>query len=129
MLHRGYDKALPLQDKDSRLHGNGSMFRRSVVTVSVKLGIVWLILFQDVVNSRKQHSGNGDNCFFVTSAFFDGKIAITDFRVAFTTNRSKSALNKQRLKISSGMADTSSFLLPGTFIVLRRKTSPRATML
>ena len=129
MWRRGYNKALPLQDKDSRLHGNGSVFRRSVVTAGIKLSIVWLILFQNVVNSRKQHSGNGNDSFFVTSAFINGKIPIANFRIAFAANSTKSALNKQRFEICTGTADTGSFLLSGTLIVLRRKTSPRAEML
>ena len=102
------------------------MFRQSVVTPRVKFRIVWLILFKNVVNGGQQHSGNGDDRFLVTSAFFNRKIPIADFGVAFGTNGTKSALNKQRLDVSPRTTDASGFLLSRTLIVLRRKTSPRA---
>ena len=45
------------------------MFRRSV-NVSIKLGIVGFILLEDVVDSSKQHSSNGNDGFFVAPALF-----------------------------------------------------------
>lgn len=56
-------------NEDGLLHGNCSMFRRSV-NVSIKLGIVGFILLENVVDGSQQHPCNGNDSFFVTSALF-----------------------------------------------------------
>ena len=100
------------------------MFRRSV-DVSIKLGIVRFILLENVVNGSEQHSCNGNDSFFVAPALFYIVIAVENLRVFFLClNCCKRTLNKQRLDIGSSPADSGGFLLPGTFVVLRRKTSP-----
>ena len=75
------------------------------------------------------YPGNGDDGFLVTSALFESEIAISDFWELFGTNRTEGALNEQRLDVSTCPADSGGFLLPGTFIVLRRKPGPGAKML
>ena len=65
------------------------MFRRSVHP-AIQLGILRLILFENVVNGSEQHSGNSNNCFLVTSALFNREVATADFRVAFGTDSTKS---------------------------------------
>ena len=101
------------------------MFRWSV-DVSIKLGIVGFILLEDVVDSGQQHSCNGNDSFFVTSAFLDIEIAITNLRIALGSDCTQSALNEQRFDICTCTTDSGSFFLTGTFIVLRRKPCPRA---
>ncbi len=97
--------------------------------MSIKLGIVGLILLQDVVDSGEQHSCNGNDSFFVTTTLFEIEVTIANFRVAFLANGAQSTLNEQRLDVSTGSADSGSFLLSSTFVVLRRKTGPGAKML
>ena len=104
------------------------MLRRSV-DVSKKLEIVGFILLKYVVDGSKQHSCNGNNSFFVPPAFFYVVVAITNFRIAFFTNRTQSTLNQKRFNISTCFADSGRFLLSGTFVVLRCKTCPGAKML
>ena len=99
------------------------------VCLPVKFRIVRLIFLENVVNSCKEHSGNGDDCFLVSTAFLESKVAIADFWEFLGTNRIEGALNKQRFDVGSGPADSGGFLLPGTFVVLRRKPSPGAKML
>lgn len=101
------------------------MFRGSVCP-AIEFGIVRLILFENVVNGSEQHSCDGNDRFLVTSALFNRKIPIANFWVALRANGIKSTLNKQRLDVSTCVADTSGFLLSGTLIVLRRKTGPKA---
>ena len=45
------------------------MFRRTVVTPEIKLGIVWLILLENVVDGSEQHSRDSNNSFLVPPAF------------------------------------------------------------
>src|SRR5699024_2908287 len=104
------------------------MCRRPVALV-VKVRIVGFTLFEHVVDCCQQHSGNGDDGFLVPSTFLESKIAVTNFRELLGTNRTKSTLYQQGFDISSGSADSGSFLLSGTLVVLRRKTSPGAKML
>ena len=54
---------------------------------------------------------------------------MTDLWKLLGTNRTMSALHKLRFDVSPGTADSGSFLLPGTLVVLWRKTSPGAKML
>lgn len=116
---------MSLEDKDSLLHGNSPMFRWSVCP-AIEFGVVRLVLPQNVENGSEQHSSDGNDRFLVTPALFNRKIPTADFRVALFANRTKSTLNKQRLNVSTCPADTSGFLLSGAFVILRRKTSPRA---
>ena len=98
--------------------------------MSVKLGFVGLFLFQNVVDSCKQRSGNGNDGFFVTSALFQCTVTVVDFRMfVFTLNSNQSSLNQQGLNVYAGTADASGFLLSRALIVLRSKTSPRTKML
>ena len=99
------------------------------VALSVDFRVVRLVLLEHIVDSRKEHSGNGNNGFLVPSALFESQVAITDFREFPGANRIEGTLNKQRLDVSTGPANSCSFLLPSTFIVLRRKPSPGAKML
>ena len=99
------------------------------VALSVEFGVVRLVLLEHIVDNRKEHSGNGNNGFLVSSALFESHIAITDFRELLGTDSTKSTLNKQRFDVSSGPADSGGFLFPCTLVVLWRKTSPGAEML
>lgn len=90
---RGYEITLSLEDKDSLLHGNCSMFRRGVCP-AIEFGIVRLILFEDVVNGSEQHSSDSNNRLLVPSALFNRKIPTADFGVALRANGTKSTLNK-----------------------------------
>ena len=102
---------------------------RRPVALAVKFGIVRFIFLEHIVDGREQHPGNGDNGFLVAPAFFERKIAIADFRELPGTNRTEGALNQQRLDVGAGPADSGSFLLPGTLVVLRRKPCLGAKML
>ena len=97
--------------------------------MSIKLGIVGLILLQDVVNDSEQHSCDGNDSFFVTPALFQIFIASANLRIAFLADCTQRTLHKQRFDVSSGSADSGGFLLSCTLVVLRRKTGPRAKML
>ena len=94
--------------------------------MSIKLGIVGLILLEDVVNCSEQHSCNGNDGFFVTPALFQVFIAPADFRIAFLANCTQRTLNKQRLDVGTGSANSGGFLLSSALVVLRRKTGPGA---
>ena len=89
------------------------MFRWSVRS-EIELGIVRFILFENVVNGSEQHSGDSNNCLLVTSALFNRKVTVADFRVVLFAYSAKSALNKQWLDISPCTTDTGCFLLSGT---------------
>ena len=119
---------MPLEDKDGFFHRNFPVCRRKV-TLAVELRVVRFVLLKHVVDSSKEHSGNGDDGFLVATALFEGQVAVTDFRELFCTDSAKSALNEQRLDVDSGPADSGGFLLPSTLVVLRRKPSPGAAML
>ena len=64
--------------------------------------------------------------FFAASTFLERKVAIADLWELFGSNGTQSALNKQRFDVGSSPADPGGFLLPGAFIVLRRKARPRS---
>ena len=119
---------MPLEDKDSFFYRNLPVYRW-LVTLAVEFRVVRLVFLEHVVDSRKEHPGNGDDGFLVTSALFESEVAISDFRELLSFNGGKSALNKQRFDVGSGPADSGGFLLPGTLVVLRRKPSPGAEML
>ena len=76
--------------------------------------------------ASQQHSGNGDDGLFVTTTLLEYKVTILDFRKLLGTDSTKSALNKQRFDVDFSPADSGSFLLFDTFVVLRRKPSPGA---
>ena len=59
------------------------VFRRQI-RLDEPLGIISLVLFENVVDGSQQHSGDGDNSFPVTATFLDRVIAILDF-VVFVT--------------------------------------------
>ena len=99
------------------------------VALAIELRVVRLVLLEHIVNGGEQHPGNGDNRLLVSAAFLESQVTIPDFWELLGTNGAESALNKQRLDVSSGPADSGGFLLSGTLIVLRRKPSPGAEML
>ena len=103
--------------------------RRRAVALTVKFRIVRFVFLEDVVDGGQQHSGNGDDGFLVASTLFECNIAISDFRELPSTDSTKGTLNKKRLDVGSSPTDSGSFLLPGTLVVLRHKTSPGAEML
>ena len=88
--------------------------------MSIKLGIVGLILLENVVNGSEQHSCNGNDSFFVTPALFQVFIAPADLRIALLADCTQCTLNEQRLDVCSGSANSGSFFLPGALVVLRR---------
>ena len=102
---------------------------RRAVALAVKFRIVRFVFLEDVVDGGQQHSGNGDDGFLVASTLFECNIAISDFRELPSTDSTKGTLNKKRLDVGSSPTDSGSFLLPGTLVVLRHKTSPGAEML
>ena len=116
---------LPLQDKNSFLHRDRTVSRRNICLV-VKLGIVRLVLLQNVVDGGQQHPCNGNNSFLVTSAPLNRKIPIADFRIALNPNSTERALNQQWLNVSACSGNSGSLFLPGALIVLRCKPGPRA---
>ena len=89
-----------MQDKNCFLYRNRTVSRRNIYFVG-KLSIVRLVLLQNVVDGSQQHSCNSDNSFLVTSALFNRKIPIADFRVALGANRAQSTLNQQSLNVSA----------------------------
>ena len=103
--------------------------RWRTIAFAIEFRIVRLILLEHIVDSRQEHPGNGNNGFLVPPAFLERKIAIADFREFLGTNGAERTLNKQRLDVGSGPADSGGFFLPGAFVVLRRKTSPGAEVL
>ena len=119
---------MPLQNEDGFFHRNLTVCRRSVA-LSVEFRVVRLVLLEHIVDSRKEHSGNGNNGFLVPTALFESQVAITDFRELLGTNGTERTLNKQWLDVSTGSTDSGGFLLPGAFVVLRRKPGPGAKML
>ena len=100
-----------------------------LVRFAVKLWIIRLVLFEDVVDGSQQHPCNGNNRFLVSAPLFKIEITGTDFRSFFTLDGSKSTLHEQRLDVSASPADSGCFLLSGALVVLRRKTGPGAKML
>ena len=94
------------------------------VAAPIQFGVIGFILLENVVNGSQQHSCNGNDGFFVAPALFYRKVAVSNFGVAFRADGTEGTLNQQRLDIGSSPADSGGFLLPGTFVVLRRKTSP-----
>ena len=103
---------------------------RRAVSFAAEFGIIRLVFLEHVVDGGQQHSGDGDNRFLVASALFQILITVKDFRVFLLRfNGGKGTLYKQRLDVGPSAADSGSFFLPGTLIVLRRKPSPGAKML
>ena len=76
---------MPLEDKDGFIHGNFPVCRWPVA-LAVKFRVVRFVLLEHIVDSSKEHPGNGDDGFLVTSALFESEIAITDFRELFGSN-------------------------------------------
>lgn len=56
------------------------------VAHAVEFRVVGFILLEHIVDSCKEHPGNGDDGFLVTSALFESEIAISDFRELFGSN-------------------------------------------
>lgn len=84
---------LPLQDKNSFLRRDRTVSRRNIC-LSVKFGVVGVILFQNVVDGGEQHPSNGNNGLLVTSALLNRKIPIADFRVTLSTNSTERTLSQ-----------------------------------
>ena len=82
-----------------------------------------------MVDGSQKHSGDSDNSFLVSAPFSEREIAVSDFRVFLGFGNGDGTLDKQRLDVSSAMADSCSLFLPGTFIVLRGKARPRTQVL
>ena len=59
---------------------------RGNICFAVKLGVVRLVLIQNVIDSSEQYPSNGNNSFFVTSALLNREIPIADFWVTFSMN-------------------------------------------
>ena len=102
---------------------------RWTIGIAVEFRIVRLIFLEHIVNGGEQHPGNSDDRFLVSPALFQSKVTAADFRKLFGANSIKRTLNEQRLEIGPSAADPGGLFLPGTFVVLRRKPSPRAEML
>ena len=124
----GHQITLPLEDEDDFCNGNLSVCRRPVA-LAVEFRGVRFALLEHVVDCRKEHSGNEDDGFLVSTVFLECEIAGADFRELFVTNGTESTLNKQRLDVSSGPADSGGFLLSSTLVVLPRKPGPGAKIL
>ena len=56
------------------------------IILAVEFRVVGFILLEHIVDSCKEHPGNGDDGFLVTSALFESEIAISDFRELFGSN-------------------------------------------
>ena len=95
----------------------------------VKLRIIWLIFLQHIVDGSQQYSSNGNDGLLVSLPLFQSKVTAADFRKLLGPNGAQSALDKQRLDIGPAAADSSGLFLPGTLVVLRRKSSPGAKVL
>ena len=91
------------------------------VAHAVEFRVVRFVLLEHIVDSCKEHPGNGDDGFLVSTALLESEVTIADLRELLGSNGAESALNEQRLDIGSGSADSGGFLLPGTLVVLRRK--------
>ena len=73
LLHRcwfGNQIALPLKDKDGLVHRDFSV-RWRLVYAAIKLCVIRFILFEDVIDSGQQHSGNGNDRFVMTTPFLE----------------------------------------------------------
>lgn len=119
---------MALEDIDGFFNGNLAVCRWPV-SLAVKFRVVRFIFLEDVVDGSQQHSGNSDDRFFVPPTLFECKVTASNFRELLGADSTEGALHKQRLDVDSGSANSGSFLLTGTFVVLRRKTSLRAEML
>ena len=64
------------------------------VALSVDFRVVRLVLLEHIVDSRKEHSGNGNNGFLVPTALFECKVAITKLRELLGTNGTESTLHQ-----------------------------------
>ena len=83
-LHRigsSHQITLMLEDEDSLVNGNS--VNRRLVGFSVKLRIVRLVFFENVVDGSQQHPCNSDDRFFVAASFFEIEVASTDFWILF----------------------------------------------
>ena len=116
---------MSLEDEDGFIHRNLTVCGWPVA-LSIAFGVVRLVPLEHIVDSRKEHSGNDNDGLFVTPTLFEREVAISDFREFLCADSAKSALNKQRFDVGSGSTDSGGFLLSGTLVVLRRKTSPGA---
>ena len=76
---------MPLENEDGFFHGNFPVSRWPVAH-AVEFRDVGFILLEHIVDSCKEHPGNGDDGFLVTPALFESEIAISDFRELFGSN-------------------------------------------
>ena len=53
-----------------------------------------VLFLENVVDGGQQYSGNGNDGFLVSSALFERKVTISDFRELLGADGTKSALNK-----------------------------------
>ena len=55
---------------------------------------IGFFFLENVVDGGQQYSGNGNDGFLVSSALFERKVTISDFRELLGADGTKSALNK-----------------------------------
>lgn len=60
--------------------------------MAVKLRVVRLILFENVINGGQQHSGNGNDRLVVAAPFLEVQIAASDFWMSFCLDSTERAL-------------------------------------
>jgi len=82
-----------------------------MIGLSIKIRIVRLTFLEHIVNGSQKHSGDGNNCFLVSSPLFQSKVA-ADFRKLFSPNSVKRTLSEQRLEIGPCAADSGAFFFP-----------------
>ena len=99
-----------------------------LIFFSVCRGIVGFAFAQDVIDSREQPSGDGDDGLFLAAPLLEGLLLPVDFRMFLAAAGSKRDLDQQGLEISAGFANAGGFLLTCALRVLRGKASPGAEM-
>lgn len=67
---------------------------RCPIALAVEFRIVRFILLGHIVNCDEQHSGDGNNRFLVSSAFFESKVPISNLQELPDTDSVESALNE-----------------------------------
>ena len=64
------------------------------VRLAIDLRIIWFVLLKYVVNSREEHSGNGNNSFLVSPAVLESQITVPHFGELFGTDSAKGTLDE-----------------------------------
>ena len=82
---------MSLQDVNRFIHGDLTVCWWPVV-LAVEVGVVRLVFLQDIVDGSQQHSGDSNDSFLVSSAFFERKVTISDLGMMVTFDGSISAL-------------------------------------